>query len=673
MKPSMKVDRELATLQKMKTEVLENSDDDSIIDPKLDIIDGHIAALLSTRQRECFEKELNEIRERKKNKGSCAAIFSVKERVLGSKKTSAEAVALLDPVSGKEATSPDAIKKISLEYCSNLLTNREPDSDYLVDVGVKRYSHEQRMVHMEDDDTELTDTQIQETYVMLARKPGSKFSFITEGGESLKAALFNLCKTAWKSEILPTRWSESRLVQLYKGTGSRQELSNYRFIHLKDEFQKIFGHLVLANAKEKLFRNMSKFQIGSRPGHRVQEHLFTIKSVIALYLKYDGSIILSMWDVKNFFDSEHLPDCMNELFKNEIRGKIYRLVYKMNENTRIRVQTPVGLSDEKYVGESVGQGTVDGAVISAVSLDNGVEDFFKHSEHEVNYGGIVLRPLLYQDNVARLAPDLKAAQEGNDRMDAVAATKLLDFHTDKSSFLIFGKKKRRQKILEDLELNPLTLSGKTMVRQNAAKYLGDFLSENGLSDSVALTIKKRKPLTIRAIYEIRAVVDDCRSMVVGGLTAGFQMWEMAVLPMLLFNSECWLEIGKPAINTLEHLQYTFLRCILGVGSGCPLPLLLSETGMILMELRVLKKKLMFLHHLFNLEQGSLAKEILTAQVNLNLPGLFLECKDFLNYYKLSNVAEYSKGQWKRLINDKIRDLNKAKLVEMTKLKSYKKN
>ena len=150
------------------------------------------------------------------------------------------------------------------------------------------------------------------------------------------------------------------------------------------------------------------------------------------------------------------------------------------------------------------------------------------------------------------------------------------------------------------------------------------------------------------------------------------MWEMAVLPMLLFNSECWLEIGKPAINTLEHLQYTFLRCILGVGSGCPLPLLLSETGMILMELRVLKKKLMFLHHLFNLEQGSLAKEILTAQVNLNLPGLFLECKDFLNYYKLSNVAEYSKGQWKRLINDKIRDLNKAKLVEMTKLKSYKK-
>ena len=93
----------------------------------------------------------------------------------------------------------------------------------------------------------------------------------------------------------------------------------------------------------------------------------------------------------------------------------------------------------------------------------------------------------------------------------------------------------------------------------------------------------------------------------GGLTAGFQMWDMAVLPMLLFNAECWIEISQPAINTLEQLQYTFLRCILGIGSGCPLPLLLSETGMILMELRVLKKKLMFLHHLFLLEQGSLAK------------------------------------------------------------------
>ena len=131
----------------------------------------------------------------------------------------------------------------------------------------------------------------------------------------------------------------------------------------------------------------------------------------------------------------------------------------MNKNTRIRVQTPLGLSKERNVDESVGQGTVDGAVISAINLDNGVGDFFKHSDHEVNYGGLMLRPLLYQDDIARLSPDVKSTQEGNNRMDFVAASKLLDFHTEKSCFVVFGKKGSRQAITEELAANPLTLSG----------------------------------------------------------------------------------------------------------------------------------------------------------------------------------------------------------------------
>ena len=236
-KPSMKVDSELASLQRMKGEVLERNDDEAITVQKINIIDGHIASLLSKRQRESFEKELNEIRERRNGNGTCAAIFSVRDRVLGSKKKSAEAVILLDPVTG---LMPDAIKQISLDYCADLLTNREPDAEFVVDVGVKRLSHEKRMDQIEGYDTELTDSQLKETYNMLSKKPGSKFSFITEGGESLRAALFKLCKTVWEFEVLPSRWGESRLVQLYKGSGSMQELSNYRFIHLKDEFQKFF-------------------------------------------------------------------------------------------------------------------------------------------------------------------------------------------------------------------------------------------------------------------------------------------------------------------------------------------------------------------------------------------------------------------------------------------------
>ena len=52
----------------------------------------------------------------------------------------------------------------------------------------------------------------------------------------------------------------------------------------------------------------------------------------------------------------------------------------MNKNTRISIQTPVGLTEERDTGEGVGQGTLEGAIISAVNLDNGVQDFFHDSE-----------------------------------------------------------------------------------------------------------------------------------------------------------------------------------------------------------------------------------------------------------------------------------------------------
>ena len=211
-----------------------------------------------------------------------------------------------------------------------------------------------------------------------------------------------------------------------------------------------------------MVENMSKYQIGARPGHRAQENLFVIKSVVALFLQYNQPIILASYDVKKFFDSESLIDVMNELYRNKVRGKLYRLIYTMNKNTHIRVQTPVGLSEEAETGETVGQGTLEGAIISSVSLDNGINDFFEESEEEVCYSNLRLQPLLYQDDVVRLAPSLESLQYGNDRIVAVAESKLLDFHTDKSCFTVFGKKKDRERIIAEHQSNPVQLCGQNM-------------------------------------------------------------------------------------------------------------------------------------------------------------------------------------------------------------------
>ena len=127
-----------------------------------------------------------------------------------------------------------------------------------------------------------------------------------------------------------------------------------------------------------------------------------------------------------------------------------------------------------------------------------------------------------------------------------------------------------------------------------------------------------------------------------------------------------------SLKTLESLQYEFLRCLLAVGSGCPVPLLLWETGTILMEFRILQKKLLFMHHLTNLPDSSLAKEVFCIQTKMELPGIAQDCADFLSRFGLYDLNLYSKEQFKKLVKEKIYELNRCKLLNSIKEKNYKK-
>ena len=122
-----------------------------------------------------------------------------------------------------------------------------------------------------------------------------------KAGSSLMKAIFNLFEIVWKNETIPDGWMESLLIQLYKGSGPKSCLDNLRFIHMKESpVPKLFEQIVLSAAKENLFKNMSKFQIATKPCHRSSEHLFVIFSLISLYEKEGKGLIISMFDLSKF-------------------------------------------------------------------------------------------------------------------------------------------------------------------------------------------------------------------------------------------------------------------------------------------------------------------------------------------------------------------------------------
>ena len=90
-----------------------------------------------------------------------------------------------------------------------------------------------------------------------------------------------------------------------------------------------------------------------------------------------------------------------------------------------------------------------------------------------------------------------------------------------------------------------------------------------------------------------------------------------------------------------------------------------------MKLRIVMSKLNFLWHLCNLEEGALAKEVFEVQKESKLPGLVVECSEWITILKLPNVIEgkFSKTQWENLVKKAIMKHNEDDLRNKMKSSS----
>ena len=635
-----------------------------------------IAEVLIQKQRCEYEKKLIALKTLKTTKGKSAAVFNLKAKILGGKKDKQEAVVIEDPNTKELLFEPDKIKETSLNYLKDLLKNREPKDDYKNDIEIINIMHQVRMEEKIDEDEKFTEKDFGDLLKHLQKNNKSKYKFILKSGFSYQKCLYKLFKMVWENETKPRQWDNTVAHQLYKGVGVKSNLSHYRFIHTKNENPKAFEHIVISKAKPKIVDGCTKFQIGAIPKHQSQEHLFTLKSVMAWYEKLKIPFIVQLYDISKFVDRENLKDGLNALYNCGVNGKLYRLIYELNRKTCLKVKTGVGMSDSTVLGENITQGSIGGALISTVNLDYTVNLHFKKSEHEISYGDTKLQPIIFQDDLFRMCASPEAAQAGNLMIEAVIESKLLDLNLDKSCFIVIGAKNSVKDIKNELLEHPLTLCGNLMKEKVFDKYLGDYIHSEGTQASVLCTVKNRFGRINTNIIEARAIIDDCRVNTVGGLLAGIDLWEMAILPSLLNNCQTWVNISEESYKLLEDLQNTMYRTLLNVPKTCPIPSLCWDMGGTKMKLRIKQKKLEFIWHLCHLNDEALAKEILMIQKTHSMPGLVRECQEWIEEFSLPDIfkTEMTKLQWKKIVKAKIKQQNERELrLKMMSLEKLKVN
>ena len=104
-----------------------------------------------------------------------------------------------------------------------------------------------------------------------------------------------------------------------------------RNIHLTEEHPKFFTHIVMSQVKETIMKNMTKFQIGTKPGHQPQEHVFVMMSMMKMYQLMKKPLFINYYDISKFVDKENLRDVLSEIHPLEIKDKLYRILFHLNK------------------------------------------------------------------------------------------------------------------------------------------------------------------------------------------------------------------------------------------------------------------------------------------------------------------------------------------------------
>ena len=198
------------------------------------------------------------------------------------------------------------------------------------------------------------------------------YDFLVKGGEKFKNSIFLLVKRMIEEETFSKTFGDTTLYSIYKGKGRKEDLDSMRFIHSKSYLPRTVEAVVVDSMKEDILKGSSCYQIGGQPGHQSQEHLFSVKSVIAKATADGRAVIGGVHDISKFFDKEVLYDVLHTLTEMKIDPKCVRVWGKLNMNTKIRMRCGGGYSPWMEVGDTLGQGSGGAALASQANLDKGI-------------------------------------------------------------------------------------------------------------------------------------------------------------------------------------------------------------------------------------------------------------------------------------------------------------
>jgi len=390
------------------------------------------------------------------------------------------------------------------------------------------------------------------------------YELIKNGGDGLAESLLKLFKRLVTLKSTPKEWNKGIIVPIFK-KGDKKDLNNYRGITLTSCVSKIFNRIIskaISNFLED-HNILSEIQGGFRKDHRCEDHIFTLKSILATRLAENRPTFLAFLDFRKAFDTVWREGLLTIAWKLGIRGNAWNLIDCMYTDVQAKVSFGEIDTDFFDIEDGVKQGCVLSPILFCIYI-NELAKHFKECNMGVNICDVQIGCLFWADDVVLIANDERELQKMLDVATSFSRIWRLGFNYEKSKVVICGKHPNKNQIWK--------LGDNVISTCNSYKYLGVHISNN-LSDHthVSEVIKKGNRL-IGYIKSILDGQDDFNRIYYGDI-----LWRTLALPCINYACAVWT-CSNADIKSLENLQSQMARFILKASRNTPIAALYGDLG-----------------------------------------------------------------------------------------------
>ena len=361
-----------------------------------------------------------------------------------------------------------------------------------------------------------------------------------------------MCNLVLMNNEKPDQWSLSTIIPVPK-SGDLSKTDNYRGISLTCIIAKVFNRMILNRIRGAIDPKLRDNQNGFREKRSTVAQILALRRIIEEVKRNNLPSVLTFIDFKKAFDSIHRGKMMKILKAYGVPPRLLQAVRSMYANTRAKVMTPDGETEEFDIMAGVMQGDTLAPFLFVIALDYALRQATKGREAELGFTitprrsrrfpKVTLTDLDFADDICLLSNEIQQAQELLTRVESECGKVGLTLNAKKTEFITFNT---------SAHLPLTTNKGSALKEVRDFKYLGSWIN------ATESDIKVRKALAWKALNSMKKVWYSGMSR-----SVKISFFLATVESVLLYGSESWT-LTPTLQKSLDGCYTRMLRVALNI-------------------------------------------------------------------------------------------------------------